>query len=112
MPSFTWSQSIAAGATFAPLAGWQYEYVPMGGAIRILHRATASGLRTTITSGSDTLQERGPVSAGGTAGVIPPELSVPPIDDEVAAGDRLKISYENPTGAAITVDGQITYTPA
>lgn len=112
MPSFVWSQSIAAGASFAPLSGWQYEYVPMGGAIRILHRATAVGLRTTITSGSDTLMERGPVPAGGIAGATPPEFETPPVDDEVAAGDRLKIAYENPTAGAITVDGQITYTPA
>jgi len=111
MPSLVWSQAILTGASFRPLDGWQYEYIPMGGAIRILHRATAVGLRVTITSGSDTLQERGPVPAGGTAGTTPPEFSVPPVDDEVAMGDRLKIAYENPTGGTITVDGQITYTP-
>jgi hypothetical protein len=110
MPSLVWTQSIAAGASFLPLSGWQYEYVPAGGAIRILHRATAVGVRVTITSGSDTLQERSPVPAGGTAGVTPPEFAVPPIDDEVAASDRLKISYENPTGGAVTVDGIIVYT--
>lgn len=111
MPSFVWTQSIAAGASFRPLDGWQYEYVPRGGVIKIVHRATAVGLRVTITSGSDTLQERSPVSAGGTAGVVPSELNVPPIVDEVAAGDRLKIAYENPTAGAVTIDGMIDYTP-
>lgn len=111
MPSLVWTQSIAAGATFRPLDGWQYEYVPRGGVIKVLHRATAVGLRVTITSGSDTLQERSPVTAGGTSGVTPSALDVPEIVDEVAAGDRLKISYENPTAGAVVIDGMIDYTP-
>jgi hypothetical protein len=106
-----WSQSIAAGATFRPLDGWQYEYVPVGGSIRIIHRATAVGLRSTITSGSDTLQERSPVPAGGTAGVTPTEQTSPPMVDDVMGGDRLKVNYENPTGGAITVDGIIEFYP-
>lgn len=111
MPSLIWSQAITAGSSFLPLQGWQYEYVPMGGSVRILHRATAVGMKVTITSGSDTLQESSPVPAGGTAGQTPPEFAVPPVDDEVAASDRLKISYTNPTGGTITVDGIILYTP-
>lgn len=109
MPNLTWSQSIAAGATFRPLDGWQYEYVPFGGIITVLHRATATGIVTTITAGSDTLQERSPVPAGGTAGNIPSPFDVPAITDEVAAADRLKVSYENTTAGAITVDGVIDY---
>ncbi len=111
MPSLVFTQSIAAGATFLPLSGWQYEYVPFGGRIEILARATAVGLRSTITSGSDTLQERSPVPAGGTAGVTPSPFDVPTIADEVAAGDRLKILVENPTGGAVTYDGIIDYKP-
>lgn len=109
MPSLVWTQSVAAGATFRPLDGWQYEYVPLGGRIQILHRATAVGMRVTITSGSDTLQERSPVPAGGTAGVTPSAQDVPVIGDLVAAGDRLKINYENTTGGAVTVDGIIDF---
>lgn len=112
MPSLTWSSSVAAGATFRPLDGWQYEYIPVGGAVEILHRATAVDMVVTITSGSDTLQERSPVPAGGTAGSIPSPFDVPAIVDEVAAGDLQKILYENTSGAAITVDGVINYTPA
>ncbi len=112
MPNLTWSQSVALGATFRPLDGWQYEYVPLGGAIEILHRATAVGMVATITSGSDTLQERSPVPAGGTAGVIPSVFDVPAVMDEVAGGDRLKILYENTTGGAINVEGVIDYKPA
>jgi hypothetical protein len=112
MPRLTWSQSVAAGATYRPLDGWQYEYVPMGGIVKYLTDATAAGVVATITSGSDTLQERAPVSAGGTAGVLPSPLDVPEQTDEVAAGDRQKIQYENTTGGAITVNGSCEYIPA
>lgn len=111
MPSLTWSQSIAAGAIFRPLDGWQYQYIPAPGRIQVLHRATAVGVVATVTSGSDTLQERSPVPAGGTVGVIPSIFDVPPIQDLVARSDLQKIVYENTTGGAITVDGQIEYTP-
>lgn len=111
MPTLTWTQSVAAGATYQPLNGWQYEYIPFGGAIRILTDATAVGMVVTITSGSDTLQERSPVGAGGTAGVLPSNLDVPEITDMVAAGDRQKILYENTTGGAVTVNGFIEYQP-
>lgn len=112
MPQLTWSQDVAAGAVFRPLDGWQYLYVPFGGMIKINHDAAAVGVVVTITSGSDTLQERSPVSAAGTAGVIPSDLDTPPIVDEVAAGDLIKIQYENTTVAAIEVQGMIDYTPA
>lgn len=110
MPSFIWSQSIAAGATFAPLAGWAYEFAPRPGVVKYIHRATAVGLVATITSGSDELMQESPVQAGGTAGTTPSELNTAPIVDAVNAGDRQQVRYRNPTGGAITVDGIIDYT--
>jgi hypothetical protein len=111
MAVFTWSQSIAAGATFAPLLGTNYQYVPRPGIVKYLHRATAVGLVATIKSGSDELMQESPVPAGGTAGVTPSEFNVPPIVDRVAAGDQQIVTYRNTSGAAITVDGFIDYTP-
>lgn len=109
MPNLTWSVSVAAGGVFNPLDGWQYEYIPVGAVLQLLHRATAVGLVCTFTAGSDTLQEEAPVSAGGTAGSLPSPLDVPAITDQVAAGDRIKLRYRNTTGGAITVDGQISF---
>lgn len=111
MPVLTWTQSVAAGATFEPLNGWQYEYIPFGGAIRILHDAGAVGCVSTVTSGSDTLQERSPLSSGGTTGVIPSVLDVPEVVDQVAAGDRQKILYENTSSGAVVINGFIDYRP-
>lgn len=111
MPSLPFTASVGAGATYQPLAGWQYEYIPAGGVIELLMNATAVGLLATITSGSDTLQERAPIPAGGTAGVIPSAFDVPAVTDMVARGDRIKVLVENPTGGAQTVNGIISYQP-
>jgi len=111
MPALPFTASVAAGATYQPLSGWQYEYIPRGGVIEILMNATAVGLLSTVTSGSDTLQERAPVPAGGTAGVMPSAFDVPAITDYVAAGDRVKILIENPTGGAQNIQGVIAYQP-
>lgn len=111
MPKLSWNQLIAANATFEPLNGWQYEYAPATGGINILHDAAAVGVVCTITTGSDTLQERSPVSAGGTAGVVPSYLDTPPLEELVTGGDRLKILYSNTTGGAVNVQGQIDYSP-
>lgn len=111
MPSLVWSQAIAAGATFNPLDGWNYEFVPRPGIVKYLHRATAVGLLATITSGSDQLLQEAPVPAGGVAGQTPSEFNVAPIVDPVAAGDRQAVRYRNPTGGVITIDGIVDYTP-
>lgn len=112
MPKISWVEAMLTGVTFRPLDGWQYQYVPVGGMITILHNAAAVGIVVTVTSGSDTLQERSPVSADGTAGEIPSQLDTPALVDEVAAGDLIKIQYENTTGGTISVQGEIDYTPA
>ena len=52
-----------------------------------------------------------PYLRGGTSGVLPSVLDVPEVVDQVAAGDRQKILYENTTGGAIVVNGFIDYRP-
>jgi hypothetical protein len=100
---------VAAGGVFNPLDGWQYEYIPVGAMLQLVHRADAVGLVCTFTAGADTLQEEAPVPAGGTAGNIPSAFDVPAIQDAVAAGDRIKLRYRNTTLAAINIDGQISF---
>lgn len=111
MAQLTWVNTVAIAGTFLPLNGWQYEYVPFGGVIKILHKCVLVSMIVTITAGSDTLQESSPVPVLPTAGFIPSEFDVAPIEDEVAAGDRLKILYTNNNAGTNEVAGMISYTP-
>lgn len=109
MPSFTWTQSIAAGATFDPLdsAGWMYRYVPYNAVVEVIDNAGAVGVVVSRTFGSDTIQQESPVTAGGTTGVIPSRLSVEPITEKCNATDLLRVVYRNTSGGAVVVNGII-----
>ena len=111
MPSFIYSQSIAAGATFRPLDGWQYQYLPWPAEVSVMSRAVAIDVVQTYTSGSETIVEESPVQAGGTAGVTPSPLNTPVQGWHAAAGDLLKLTFRNTSGAANTVDGIIEVVP-
>jgi len=111
MPSFTFSQDVLAGATFQPLTGWQYEYLPWPAEVTVLARSEGIGQVNTYTSGSETIVEESPVQAGGTIGVIPSPLNTPVQGWLAAAGDRLKLTYRNTTGGALFIDGIIEVTP-
>jgi len=111
MPSFTFSQAVLAGATFRPLEGWQYQYLPWPAEVTVLARATAIGMVNVYTSGSETIVEESPVQAGGTAGVIPSALNTPVQGWHAAAGDLLKLQYRNTSAGTITVDGIIEVLP-
>lgn len=95
-----------------PVSGWQYEYLPWPAQIIILVRSTTAGNRMTVYSGSETIQERAPVQAGGTIGVTPSELNTPAISFIAAAGDRLKLVIDEVLGGTPTVDGLIIANPA
>ena len=111
MPSFIFSQVVAAGAVFEPLTGWQYVYLPWPAEVQVLSRATAVAMVQVFTSGSETIVEESPTQAGGTAGVTPSSLNTPVQGWHAAAGDLLKLRYRNTSGAPITVDGIIEVQP-
>jgi len=112
MPQFSFSQALTASQLgFNPLSGWQYEYVPWPASVVILLRATGVSARNTIYSGSETIQERTPIQAGGTAGTTPSELNTTPIYFEAAAGDRLKLVIDEVGGLTPTIDGVVIINP-
>jgi len=111
MPSFTFVENVLAGASFNPLEGWQYEYLPWAAGVGVLANADVVGLVNTLTSGSETIVEESPVQAGGTAGVIPSPLNTTIQGWQAAAGDRLKLSYRNTTAGAIDLAGIIEIEP-
>ncbi len=111
MPHLRFSTSIGAGATVNVIQGWQYEYVPYPARIKMLIRSPVSTLKSTLFSGSETIQEESPVQAGGTAGVTPSELNTAPDIWDAAGGDRLKVNVRSTDAAAQTVDGIIYIFP-
>jgi len=112
MPRLKWNQSVAAGATFRPLQGWQYEYLPYRAGVRVVAWATAVGVTEQMSSGSEVLQTPSPVDAGATAGHLPvPEQDAVPLDFIAQGGDRLDAAYVNTTAGAITVAGYCDVNP-
>lgn len=112
MPQFAFSTVFTANQLGVnPLSGWQYEYLPWPAAVMLLVRSTTTGNRITIFSGSETIRERTPVQAGGTAGVTPSELNTPADSWQSAGGDRLKLVIDEVLGGTPTVDGIIVVNP-
>ncbi len=113
MPQLPFSQALTANQLgLNPITGWQYEYLPWPAQLILLLRSTDVNLRATVYSGSETIQERSPVQAGGTAGVTPSELNTPAISWIGAAGDRIKVVIDNTTAGTPTIDGLIIANPA
>ncbi len=112
MPQFIFSTAMTAiQLGLNPLAGWQYEYLPWPAQVILLVRSTTTGNRITIFTGSETIRERTPIQAGGTAGVTPSELNTPADSWQAAAGDRLKLVIDEVLGGTPTVDGIIIVNP-
>lgn len=117
MPSFIWSRAMTANMLGdEPLAPWQFERVPVpwgnGAYVTILQRATTTGVRQSIFSGSTSIQQRSPVQGGGTAGVTPSALNTPVIDFIGYPDDKLSILNDEVAAGTPTVDGIVTVEPA
>lgn len=114
MAFFTWTQSIAAGASFQPLQAsdntWKYQYAPYDAICEIIQNATAIGVVSTISSGSDEIQQESAVSAGGTSGVLVGRLTVEPITFKVKAGDLIVVRLRNTTVGAVIANGTVEMT--
>lgn len=112
MPQLVFSTAMTANQLgLNPILGWQYEFLPWPAHTLLLMRASTTGVVATVYSGSETIQERSPVQAGGTAGTTPSELNTPAVAWQAAAGDRVKVLIDNTTAGTPTVDGVIIVNP-
>lgn len=116
MPQLPYSRAMTANQLGDnPLTGWQFEYVPnayiRGAAVSLMQRATTTGVRTTVYSGSTTIIQRSPVQGGGTAGVTPSPLNTTPLTFVAAPGDRILIQNDEVAAGTPTVDGLIEIEP-
>lgn len=111
MPQFNFVNAIAAGAIATPLQTWQYRFPPKAALISVILNATAVGVVMNLTTGAESIvQSESPVSAGGTAGVIPSMFAQNPIVDAVDAGEEIVLTLRNTTGATVTVSGLVEMT--
>lgn len=114
MPQLVFSQALTANQlNFNPInaAGWQYEFLPWPARCILLVRSSDTAERMTVYSGSETIQEKSPVQAGGTPGVTPSELNTPAVAWNGAARDRIKVVIDNTGAGTPTVDGVIIVNP-
>src|SRR5947208_13789257 len=106
MPSFPWSRAMTANQVDdRPLGNWQYRRVLSPSYIRVLQRATTTGVRTTIYSDSMTVVQRAPVQAGGTAGTTTTPPNTPVVEWIAARGDELIVSNAEVAAGTPTCDG-------
>jgi hypothetical protein len=111
MPALPFSQALTANQRgFNPLTGWQFERVPNSwgrAAVKILLRTTgaAGTVQVTITTGSTTIQQRAPMSVGGTAGVQPTDFNTPSVEFLADPDDKIAMQIDETAGATPTVDG-------
>lgn len=99
------SQALTANQTgYDPISTWQNRYLPYDALVSIFIRATTTGARLSLNSGSRTIQQRSPIQGGGTAGVTPSALNTNAIQFLGGAGELLQILVDEVAGGTPTVD--------
>lgn len=100
------------GAPVYPLQGDQYEYLPFPARVQFaivgLTGATID-TRATVYSGSDVLQQNGPITTKTTVAVVNPDDFM--LDDVAGQGERLNVVLTNSGSANDTVEVVCIITP-
>lgn len=107
-------QSVAAGATFFPLTGNQYEFLPFHALVEfaIVADGTAnSNIVATVFSGSDVLMQQSPVNTKAAAQplIYPDDYQ---LNDTSLKGDRLNVIIQNLGTVAAVCNVAVRITPA
>lgn len=102
MPTITKRVALSANASAAVLVGDQFEYLPYDANVEVGILADATGVLATVYSGSDLLQDEGPVQIGtiNTQPKYPDDFG---LSDVAAGGDRLNVRVRDTSGAARVV---------
>src|SRR5690348_14923184 len=98
MPSIPIRTSLGANATAFPLVGGRYEIAPYNCAIEIAVAADATGVLATLGSGTDAVQDEGPVQLG-TINVQPKYPDDFYLSDVVGQGERIIFLLRDTSGA-------------
>ena len=113
MPTMAFRNSIAAGASIANvLLGSQYELAPFDGTVEIGIFGDKNLVDCGVFAGPDVLQEPGAPIPFGATEAMPRYPDDYHWEDEVAQGDRLKVTIHNGNAATTIVNVVVRITPA
>lgn len=102
--------NLAANATATPLSGNQYEFLPFPALCEFAVVANAATVACTIYSGSDVLQQDGPITLKTTITTVYPDDFL--VQDVAAAGERLNVILRETGGVATTdIETTVRITP-
>jgi hypothetical protein len=113
MPTISKRFSMATGTTVDnALAASQYEFAPFDGTIEVGIFSNANLVTCAIFSGPDVLAEPGTAVPFGGAEALPKYPDDYHWEDEVAQGDRLKVTLVNGNAGTALVNTILRLTPA
>src|SRR5436190_8877602 len=110
MPSIPIRTALGASATAFPLVGGRYEIAPYPCVIEVAVSADATGVLATLGSGTDAIQDEGPVQLA-TINVQPKYPDDFYLSDVVGQGERIIYQLRDTSGAARVVQSVIKITP-
>lgn len=105
MPTIRTSTSVPANGKAYPLQGNQFEYLPYNARLAfaiVSPNTTPGAITATVYSGSDVLQQDGPV----TEKAAPIAISAQDdflVQDVAAGGERISVVLNNSSAGALTV---------
>lgn len=112
MPDIKFSTAMTANQTgLRPLANWRFRRLPYPAQVTILLRATTTGTRYQVMTGTTETIQRSPVQGGGTAGVTPTPLNTPVDQFNGDAGDEIDLVIDEVAAGTPTVDGWVNVEP-
>jgi hypothetical protein len=101
--------STAANTKGSDLISGQYQFLPRQGIITLYALASATGLKATLKVNGIALIDDEDLCMFGTSGTL--KKADHQVIQQVVAGGRVEMYFRNTTGAAITCDYILEYTP-
>ncbi len=110
MPFVPLRTVMTANGTSFPLTGTRYEIAPYDCAIEFAISADATGVVATVGSGTDAIQDEGPVQLA-TINTSPKYPDDYYLSDVVGRGERITYQLRDTSGAIRTVVTGLKITP-
>jgi len=110
MPSIVVRTALGANGTASPLQGSQFENLPFNALVEFGIVADATGVLATVQSGTDILQEEGPVQIKtiNTQAVYPDDFN---LSDVAGYNERISVKLRDTSGVARVVMTTVKITP-